>query len=491
MSQRDAKTNSSPVTRSLHGARVTSKALSRSAKSRTSSRTDASIIIPSPAKPARGSKSSAHIVSFADAKKAGGNAKTRTLASPASMPSHSRHALNNVPDLVNRGNHVAAGLGQDGASRRGMHASQDLPKKEKRGIPQKATKSIMKKIKLPGMPFGRKRGKEFVIPSGEDLTTESSNIFANMASRESRGIPKKGKSVAVSKAVQSSAVSLSANQPSSAISQPRKSKDLASQAIVSRKLDTRVQNETNSGEISDPLKEAESESVDGKKTGKSRLALMMSNRKERAKEKKRAKTKAKAEKKFEKTYGKTGKAVAATEAGPRAALYSAEMGKTQKKTLKMKIKDAREMAYQSVGLVGGMVSNFEIPTPPKHLTRALIAVVIVAIFGFGLYGPAQQYYIQMRETDRLQAEYTEVAARTNNLASSIDALHTQEGIEDKAHKDLGYVKSGEKSATVKGIASINLLELPTSNVAPGSIPAPDTWYSGALDILFGYRGYSS
>lgn len=446
MPTKNSNQNSSPVTRPLHGARVSSKALSRTAASKSTQRGQRSLAIPNPARPAHASKGSAHIVSFAEAKRS--NAVARPL-SPSSQPSAQRPANVSAPKAsrsLSKSETVRQSMPARPKTISGSHASHDMAKKTKGGKRSKAEKSAKKKVKLLQIPLLKKRDKEFQIPSGVDLTTDSSNVFRNM------------------------------DAPSRAMEGNRSRGIEGKKALAAKRPKAPSPNASNAQSDSDAAPE------------KGKMAAILENRKERAQDKKRKKAKAKADKKFDKAYGAAEKSPAASQGAPRAALYSTKMGSTHKKSAKMQIRDAHDMATQSLGFIGDKISGFTPPKLPKFVTRLAMTAVVFAVLGFGLYSPAQQYYIQMRETDRLQAEYVEVAERTNNLAASIDSLHTTEGIEDKAHADLGYVKTGEKSATVKGIATINLLKLPTSNVAPGSIPAPDTWYSGTLDVLFGYTG---
>ncbi len=237
---------------------------------------------------------------------------------------------------------------------------------------------------------------------------------------------------------------------------------------------------------------AEQNRLKQEKKQKSRIYAFNEERKKRSEAKQRARKKVKAEKQFEKTYGAGAPgssaaqaAQAAESAGPRAAVYEGKMGSSHKKSSKMQMKGAGNV-------LKGMGSKVSVPKIKlsdftKRLGRVVAVVAVFALFAVMLYGPAQQYYQQMRETDRLQAEYAAVATRTDALQSTIDTLSSEEGIEDKAHTDLGYVKKNEESATVKGLNLVNETEF-TSNVAPGSVPAPDTWYSPVLDILFDYSG---
>lgn len=248
----------------------------------------------------------------------------------------------------------------------------------------------------------------------------------------------------------------------------------------------------------------------------------------RREERRKAKKKAKAEKAYAKAYGDdTGKkslfkskkkaasanasssASTNSDGGPRAALYKGKMGASQKKSSKMQSSAKRKAtkapkatstkkAKDGIAAVVGKVSSTKISKPSlsmsaktarvmHKLVKPLLAVGIVALFAVALYGPAQQYYVQMRETDRLQAEYAAVMQRSDTLKSEIDTLQTDEGVEDRAHEDLGYIKQGEMTASVKGL-ELERNENFSSNVAPGSITAPETWYSPVLDVFFGYAG---
>lgn len=234
---------------------------------------------------------------------------------------------------------------------------------------------------------------------------------------------------------------------------------------------------------------AEEESRKQEKRKNSKVAAASDKMKAKHRERKRARNKAKAEKKFEAAYGgdkgsaKSGAQAAPAEGAPRAAIYEGKMGAKHKKSAKLQAKAAGH-AIKSAA-TGFSLPTGKLPDIPAKVSRVLASVAVVAVCAFMLYGPAQNYYQQMRETDRLQAEYAAVAARNNTLQSTIDSLSSDEGIEDKAHTDLGYIKKGEHTATVKGANIIDTTEF-SSNVAPGSVSAPETWYSPVLDVLFGY-----
>ncbi len=121
-------------------------------------------------------------------------------------------------------------------------------------------------------------------------------------------------------------------------------------------------------------------------------------------------------------------------------------------------------------------------------SRVLVTVTVLACLALSalfLYAPAKQYYLQIREVDRLQAEYQAVSERNDALQQEVDKLMSDEGVEDLAREELGWVADGEQSVSVSG------LDLPEkesdfkANIPPGSVKAPRTWYSEIGDFIFG------
>lgn len=112
---------------------------------------------------------------------------------------------------------------------------------------------------------------------------------------------------------------------------------------------------------------------------------------------------------------------------------------------------------------------------------AVLLVVAIAI----LYPMGRTYYQTMREEQRLQAQLDAVNARNEAVSAENDALQTQEGIENQAREDLGWVKEGEQGAVVTNeqSATDNTSKLP-ERVDEKSIRAPQTWYYSILDTIF-------
>lgn len=198
---------------------------------------------------------------------------------------------------------------------------------------------------------------------------------------------------------------------------------------------------------------------------------------------KRQRAKVRADKKFDKLYGGSGGAAPA-EGGPRAAVYAAKMGAKHRKAahaLKQKASDGLSAAS---GFIGGLTLP-DLKKLPKRTMRILTVIGCAAFLTFMLYAPAQNWYHQTRERDRVAAEYEAVLDRNQALADSVDALQSDAGIEDKAHAEYGMVKEGEAAGSVSGLDVEGSTDF-VANVIPGGVPAPETWYSGVLDVLFGY-----
>lgn len=177
-----------------------------------------------------------------------------------------------------------------------------------------------------------------------------------------------------------------------------------------------------------------------------------------------------------------GRASDAAQSGPRAAVYKGEMGASHKRSARMQNTPSSSRSAMASGAHG--VSARRLPSV-RGVFGALGAVAAaLALTVAFLYGPAQQLYVDMRERDRLAAEYDLVVARNDAISRHVEALQTEEGIEDVARMELGWVREGEHAVSVSN------LDLPEesdfqSNIVSEDVPMPETWYSGVLDPLFG------
>lgn len=188
-------------------------------------------------------------------------------------------------------------------------------------------------------------------------------------------------------------------------------------------------------------------------------------------------------KKADRVFDKTVKPDAhrtADEAGSRAALYKGQMGSTHRKSARMQNEAPSRMR--------AVAPN---PSPTRrHSLRASALLVVLACMVAScafLYPAAKNYYNAMRSEAKVQAEYDAVSAHNDRVQSEIDTLSTNQGIEDRAREQYGWVQAGENSVYVSGLDSSSGSNMDTI-VARDGVPAPTTWYSGVLDRLFGYDG---
>ena len=204
----------------------------------------------------------------------------------------------------------------------------------------------------------------------------------------------------------------------------------------------------------------------------------------KAERKKKQKAKAKAEKLFLRQFGGSSGASDGAEGGSRAALYKGEMGRSHKRAFedlggsargrkKAESKPGRTPKDQGSGL-------------PK-LTIAAVVLGLVVFAAVFLYSPARQYYLEMRANDQLQAEYDALNERNQAIQEEIDYLSTDEGGQDEAREQLGWVQEGEVAVVVKGLEEEPEEEAVRAQVPSGSVPAPTTWYSPMLDMIFGFN----
>jgi cell division protein FtsB len=204
----------------------------------------------------------------------------------------------------------------------------------------------------------------------------------------------------------------------------------------------------------------------------------------KAKRKKRQRTKERAGKMFAKQFG--GDDSQASKEGPRAAVYEGKMGKTGRKMTRLVPADKAD----------AIASRFN---PLAWLTAItmskgkVVALVLAGCFAFAcatVYPSAQQYYKSIRDNDRTQAQYAALESRDDSLQDQYARLVSDVGVETIAHRDYGWVKSGEETATVEGLSDSAYAKEEagstiTANVSINNIAYPETWYSPVLDKIFG------
>lgn len=266
----------------------------------------------------------------------------------------------------------------------------------------------------------------------------------------------------------------SANRPSFAV--PRSARPIP-RASSQRTVEVRVGEGARRAVFDEcSLEEEEGEGASRKKTLRGKVS-----------DARRARSKAKAERAFTRQFGSecsAGSSEGSAQTGSRAAVYKGEMGQSHRRAARMQNETA---AAKTSGKRPGNVNGFDAAQKrSSRLIAAGVTLVCVLFACLFLYQPAQQYYQALREHDRLQAEYDAVAARNQALQSEVDALNSDVGVESRAREYFGWVKEGENAVVVYGVENAEDDEDGViANIVPGSVEAPETWYSPVLDAVFG------
>lgn len=198
---------------------------------------------------------------------------------------------------------------------------------------------------------------------------------------------------------------------------------------------------------------------------------------------KRKHAKDKADRKFARQYGGNGDA-ASGEGGSRAAVYKGEMGSAHRRSSRMQNEESSSASRRTRG-GDSQKAAARLVRKPWFIATAVAAFCLVFTVSF-LYPSAAQLYHSVRERDQLQAEYAAIEQRNDSIQASVDALSTDAGVEDRAHQEFGWVSKGENAVTVYGL-DLDDDSTFTASIVPGSIPAPETWYSKLLDPIFGEK----
>jgi len=198
---------------------------------------------------------------------------------------------------------------------------------------------------------------------------------------------------------------------------------------------------------------------------------------------KRKLAKDKADRKFARQYGGNGDA-ASGEGGSRAAVYKGEMGSAHRRSSRMQNEESSSASRRTRG-GDSQKPAARLVRKPWFIAAAVTAFCLVFTVSF-LYPSAAQLYHSVRERDQLQAEYAAIEQRNDSIQASVDALSTDAGVEDRAHQEFGWVSKGENAVTVYGL-DLDDDSTFTASIVPGSIPAPETWYSKLLDPIFGEK----
>ncbi len=197
--------------------------------------------------------------------------------------------------------------------------------------------------------------------------------------------------------------------------------------------------------------------------------------------KQREARKKRADREFDKHF-KEDTSSQSSEEGPRAALYKGQMGRTQKRSSGMQRNASAQSARSQK--VRGDEGRYQSRRTTVRIV-GIVAACLVLSLAF-LYPTAKDYYTAVRDQARAQAEYDIVEQQTSLLQSNVDHLSTNEGIEDRAREQYGWVNEGENAVVVTGLGNTSNDSQVTSVTAHNNVTAPETWYSGILDVVFDY-----
>lgn len=132
-----------------------------------------------------------------------------------------------------------------------------------------------------------------------------------------------------------------------------------------------------------------------------------------------------------------------------------------------------------------LVHGRSAPQLSLSVGKVIAALMLVAVFA--LYPVARNYYQNLREQARLDAEYQALVERNATIQDEIDYLNTDQGVEDAARTQFDYVMPGEHVAVVPDAGSTTSSTSLPAPVRHEEVEVPSTWYTPFLDTLFGVR----
>ena len=116
--------------------------------------------------------------------------------------------------------------------------------------------------------------------------------------------------------------------------------------------------------------------------------------------------------------------------------------------------------------------------------RVLFGVIALLIVAAAvLYPMGCTYYQALRQEQTLQAELDAVNQRNEQIDAENKQLETDEGVENQAREEYGWVKDDEKATVVVNSDDSGSGDMP-SQVDGSKIEPPHTWYYDILDIIF-------
>ena len=193
----------------------------------------------------------------------------------------------------------------------------------------------------------------------------------------------------------------------------------------------------------------------------------------------RAAAAATAEQQRARKQGKGGSGKGSKKDKPKRTVTKRTASKDQQQKEKARDKSAKETEKRS--FIETVRDNFLNMGLGLRVLFGAIAVLIVAVAV--LYPIGCTYYQALRQEQTLQAELDAVNQRNEQIDAENKQLETDEGVENQAREEYGWVKDDEKATVVVNSGDSGSGDMP-SQVDGSKIEPPHTWYYDILDIVF-------
>ena len=193
----------------------------------------------------------------------------------------------------------------------------------------------------------------------------------------------------------------------------------------------------------------------------------------------RAAAAATAEQQRARKQGKGGSGKGSKKDKPKRTVTKRTASKDQQQKEKARDKSAKETEKRS--FIETVRDNFLNMGLGLRVFFGAIAVLIVA--AAVLYPIGCTYYQALRQEQTLQAELDAVNQRNEQIDAENKQLETDEGVENQAREEYGWVKDDEKATVVVNSDDSGSGDMP-SQVDGSKIEPPHTWYYDILDIVF-------
>ncbi len=123
----------------------------------------------------------------------------------------------------------------------------------------------------------------------------------------------------------------------------------------------------------------------------------------------------------------------------------------------------------------------------KFKVAAVVAAVVL-MAGIMLYPTAREYYASVRGLERSNAQLAQLEDRNVQLQEGIDALATDDGIENYARSQYGWVKDGEEAVSVIGLAdNSSASALEAAGNSSTAVKEEKSALTEFLDAFFGVK----